>query len=104
MEGFITFLLFFALFIWVMKKLFPILLMWIIKRQMKKGGGANFTQFGPGGFGFWSSGFGNQGGFAQGGEPHKVQKKDEGKVIISDVPKQEKVIDKEIGEYVDFEE
>ena len=78
--------------------------MWIIKRQMRKGGGANFTQFGPGGFGFWSSGFGNQGGFAQGGEPHKAHKKDEGKVIISDVPKQEKVIDKEIGEYVDFEE
>ena len=105
MEGFITFLLFFALFIWVMKKVFPLLLMWVIKRQMKKGGGANFTKFGPGGFGFWSTGFGNQGGFAQGGgEPYREQKKDEGKVIISDVPKQEKVIDKEIGEYVDFEE
>lgn len=106
MEGFITFLLFFALFIWVMKRVFPILLMWFIKRQMKKGGGANFTQFGPGGFGFWSTGFGNQaGGAAQGnGRQAGEQKKDEGKVIISDVPKQEKVIDKEIGEYVDFEE
>ena len=105
MEGFITFLLFFALFIWVMKRLSPILLMWIIKRQMKKGGGANFTQFGPGGFGFWSTGFGNQAGAAQGnGQQYGEKKKDEGKVIISDVPKKEKVIDKEIGEYVDFEE
>ena len=89
MEGFITFLLFFALFMWVMKRLFPLLMAWFIKRQVKKGRGTFFTNFGgPGGFGY----------------QHNEQKKEEGKVIISDVPKQEKVIDKEVGEYVDFEE
>ncbi len=82
MEGFITFLLFFCLFIWLMGRLFPILLAWFIKRKVQKGG------FNGGAFG--SNGF--------------EKKKEEGKVIISDIPKQEKVIDKEIGEYVDFEE
>ena len=38
MEGFITFLLCFALFIWVMKRIFPLLLTRFIKRQVKKGG------------------------------------------------------------------
>lgn len=87
MEGFITFILFFALFVWVMKRLFPLLLAWLIKRRLQKGGtnGGGFA--GPGGFGF-----------------SQQQKKEEGKVVITDIPKKEKVIDKEIGEYVDFEE
>jgi len=38
MEGFITFLLFFALFLWVMKRVFPLLLAWVIKRKLQKGG------------------------------------------------------------------
>jgi|GEM_PF-4728940 len=88
MEGFITFLLCFALFVWVMKRVFPLLLALIIKRQVKKGNV------------FWSAGFGG----AQGGQQHNEQKKEEGKVVITDIPKQEKVIDKEIGEYVDFDE
>ncbi len=99
MEGFITFLFFFILFMWVMKKLFPLLLAWFIKRRIEKGGasGGGFT--GPGGFGFWSTGFGNAGA----AQKHE-QKKEEGKVVITDIPKKEKVIDKEVGEYVDFEE
>lgn len=104
MEGFITFLFFFILFMWVMKKLFPLLLAWFIKRRIEKGGasGGGFT--GPGGFGFWSTGFGN-GGFGNTGVAQKhEQKKEEGKVVITDIPKKEKVIDKEVGEYVDFEE
>ena len=70
---------------------------------MKKGGMDGFAGFGgPGGFaGFWSN-MGQQGNTGNGYASQ--EKKQEGKVIISDVPKQEKVIDKEIGEYVDFEE
>ena len=99
MEGFITFLLFFFLFMWLMKWLFPILLAWFIKRRIQKGG-FNGGAFGSNGFGgFWSTGFGGP----QQQEPQQ-KKKEEGKVIISDMPKKEKVIDKEIGEYVDFEE
>lgn len=97
MEGFITFLLFFALFMWLMKRLFPLLLAWFIKRKIKQGGGNGFA--GPRGFGFWSTGFGQQ---PDGGG--KEYRKEEGKVVITDIPKQEKVIDKEVGEYVDFEE
>lgn len=103
MEGFITFLFFFVLFIWVMGKLFPLLLAWFIRRKMKKRGMDGFAGFGgPGGFaGFWSN-MGQQGNTGNGYASQ--EKKQEGKVIISDVPKQEKVIDKEVGEYVDFEE
>ena len=84
---------------WLMKRLFPILLAWFIKRKIQKGGfhGGAFGSNGCGGF--WSTGFGGP----QQQEPQQ-KKKEEGKVIISDMPKQEKVIDKEIGEYVDFEE
>lgn len=96
MEGFITFLFFFVLFAWVMKKIFPLLLAWLIKRQVKKGG--------PAGFGFWSNGFGGPQNGGQYNGQYSEQKKEEGKVVITDIPKQEKVIDKEIGEYVDFEE
>ena len=83
-----------------MGKLFPIILAWVIKRKMKKGQmNGGFTGFG------WNSGTGFAGfnGFQQQQEPY-AEKKQEGKVIISDIPKQEKVIDKEVGEYVDFEE
>ncbi len=99
MEGFITFLLFFVLFMWLMKRLFPLLLVWFVKRRMKQGGNGGAGFAGPNGFGFWSTGFGNMENRGSG-----EQKKEEGKVVITDIPKQEKVIDKEIGEYVDFEE
>lgn len=92
MEGFITFLFFLVLFMWAMGKLFPLLLAWFIKRKMKKGE-MN---------GFWSY-MGQQQNPSD--ESYGAQqKKQEGKVIISDIPRQEKVIDKEVGEYVDFEE
>jgi hypothetical protein len=100
MEGFITFLFFLVLFGWIMGKLFPIILAWVIKRKKKKGQmNGGFTGFG------WNSGTGFAGFnvFQQQQEPY-AEKKHEGKVIISDIPKQEKVIDKEVGEYVDFEE
>ena len=89
-----------VLFGWIMGKLFPIILAWVIKRKMKKGQmNGGFTGFG------WNSGqgFTGFGGFQQPQEPER-ENKQEGKVIISDIPKQEKVIDKEVGEYVDFEE
>ena len=87
MEGFITFLFFLVLFGWIMGKLFPIILAWFIKRRLKKGQmNGGFTGFG------WQP------------QQEWQEKKQEGKVIISDIPKQEKVIDREIGEYVDFEE
>ncbi len=79
MEGFITFLLFFFLFMWLMKRLFPLILAWFIKKKLKQAGQDAYS----------------------GTNEHK---KEEGKVVITDIPKQEKVIDKEIGEYVDFEE
>ncbi len=99
MEGFITFLFFLVLFGWIIGKLFPIILAWIIKRKIKQGNmNGGFTGFG------WNSGqgFTGFGGFGQ--NQQQEEKKQEGKVIISDIPKQEKVIDKEVGEYVDFEE
>ena len=101
MEGFITFLFFLVLFGWVMGKLVPIILAWFIKRKLKKGQmNGGFTGFG------WNSGqgFTGFGGFQQPQQEPYQEKKQEGKVIISDIPKQDKVIDKEIGEYVDFEE
>ncbi len=99
MEGFITFLFFFVLFMWLMKRIFPLLLAWFIKRKLKQGGQSGNGFAGPGGFGFWSTGFGDNTRSNASG-----MKKEEGKVVITDIPKQEKVIDKEVGEYVDFEE
>lgn len=86
MEGFITFLLFFFLFMWVMKRLFPLILTWWIKRKVKSGA-------------FGGGAFGQQYGYT---EPQ--EKREEGKVTITSIPEQEKVIDKEVGEYIDFEE
>jgi hypothetical protein len=84
-----------------MGKLFPIILAWVIKRKMKKGQmNGSFTGFGWNG----GQGFTGFGGFQQPQQDPYQEKKQEGKVIISDIPKQEKVIDKEVGEYVDFEE
>ena len=99
MEGFITFLFFLVLFGWIIGKLFPIILAWIIKRKIRQGNmNGGFTGFG------WNSGQGFTGFSGFGQNPQQEEKKQEGKVIISDIPKQEKVIDKEVGEYVDFEE
>lgn len=102
MEGFITFLLFFVLFVWGMKRIFPLLLAWLIKRRIQKGGSAGGGFAGPGGFGFWA-GTGNGASHAAGNDM-SGRKKEEGKVVITDIPQKEKVIDKEVGEYVDFEE
>ena len=88
---------FLVLFGWIIGKLFPIILAWVIKRKIKQGNmNGGFTGFS------WNSGQ----GFSGFGQQYQQQehKKQEGKVIISDIPKQEKVIDKEVGEYVDFEE
>lgn len=92
MEGFITFLFFLCLFVLVMRKLFPLLLTWFIKKKIKDGTFVNG--------GFYGQGFG------AGQQPPRSDygKDEEGKVIISDIPKQDKVIDKGVGEYVDFEE
>ncbi len=88
---------------WLLKRIFPILLTWYIKRRMKKGGGASFGQFGPFGFtgGFYGNPFEPQG---TGESQERCQKKEEGKVTVVTMEKKEKVIEKDMGEYIDFEE
>lgn len=104
MEFILTFLIVFLGIGWILKRLFPILLAWYVKRKMKNGGGT-FGGFGPfGGVG----GFGSFGGFdgntAWEREQARHRKSQEGKVTIEKGEEKEKVIDKNIGEYIDFEE
>lgn len=96
MEGFITFVVVFICVMWVLGKLFPRILVWYLKRKMKKGGMGGF-----GSFGGFANGFGN--GFANNANQEPEQ--NEGDVIISSSAEpQKKVFDKNDGEYIDFEE
>lgn len=106
MEFILTFLIVFLGIGWILKRLFPILLAWYVKRKMKNGGGT-FCGFGPfGGVG----GFGSFGGFdgntawEREQEQARRRKSQEGKVTVEKGEEKEKVIDKNIGEYIDFEE
>lgn len=80
MEFILTFLIIFLGIGWVLKRLFPILLTWYVKRKIKDG---------P-----WIK-----------EEPQMRQKRaQEGTVTVEKGVEKEKVIDKNIGEYIDFEE
>lgn len=115
MEGFLTFIIIFVATIWVLGKIFPRLLLWYLQRKMKQGGGNGYNggAFGNNGFtGFWSNaaGFNNQGfnGAQQSSsvdEQVRESKKQEGRVTVeNNKEEREKVIDRSMGEYVDFEE
>jgi len=81
MEAFLTFILFLFLFFWLVTRFGPILLAWWLKRK--------FGSFNGNGRGF----------------PADENKYKEGDTIIDNISKpQNKVVDKNMGEYVDFEE
>lgn len=78
MEFLLTIILVFVFSGWVLKKFLPLLLTWYIKRKMKSsnGGEKEFRQY----------------------------KGDEGKVTVETLEEREKVIEDNVGEYIDFEE
>jgi hypothetical protein len=79
MELFLTIILGIFLFFWVLSKILPFLLTrWVKKKFGAFGAGNNFN--------------------------YEQERGREGDVHIDHVGKQEKVVDKNVGEYVDFEE
>ena len=100
MEFLLTVIVIFIFLGWVLRKIFPLLLAWFIKRKMKNGGGS-FGSFGP----FYSGFYGNSGA-TEANEQEEVRrnKEQEGKVTVVTVDQKEKLIEKDMGEYVDFEE
>ena len=81
MEAFLTFILVLFLFFWLVTRFGPMLLAWWLKRR--------FGSFNGDGRGFSSD----------------ENKYKEGDTIIDNISKpQNKVVDKDMGEYVDFEE
>lgn len=114
MEFLITFLVIFVGSIWILGKILPRLLAWYLKKKLTKmgGDGASFGSFGNNGFaGFW-----NAGGFGQPQgedlataarikeEQIRRSKEQEGQVKIVQQEQPEKVIERNMGEYVDYEE
>lgn len=100
MEFILTFLLILFLVGWILKILVPLLLTWYIKRKMSKGGGTGFGSFGPFAGGFYT-------GAAQAEnreDDSKRNKEQEGKVTVVTMEEKEKVIEDNMGEYIDFEE
>ncbi len=89
MEFILTLLVVFVVFGWIFKKLFPLLLAWYIKRKMKNGGGS----FGAFGYDAFSR-----------EEQVNRSKAEEGKVTVTARQEREKVIEDDMGEYIDFEE
>lgn len=116
MEGFLTFIIIFVAVIWLLGKVFPRILLWYLQRKMKQGGSNGFSggSFGNNGFAsFWSNASGFSGaGFNNAQQQNsgvdevvRESKREEGKVIIENRKEdKEKVIDRSMGEYVDFEE
>ncbi len=92
MEFILTFILILLLVGWVFKRVFPLLLMWYIQRRARQGGGS--TYFG-----------GNFNGWSNTQERSTKDQRKEGEVTVEkkSSPK-EKVIDRSVGEYVDYEE
>ncbi|OJV21464.1 MAG: hypothetical protein BGO30_01825 [Bacteroidetes bacterium 41-46] len=85
MEGFITFIFISALAIFILSRVLPYLLAWWVRRRLSKmSGGRN-----PYGEDF-------------GTRSNKVR--EEGETIVSDDVKRDKIVDSDVGEYVDFEE
>ncbi|MEG0891251.1 MAG: DUF4834 family protein [Bacteroidales bacterium] len=99
MEFFLTFLLIFFGVIWFFGKFFPRLLAWYIQRRLKKmgGGGNSFGSFN------WANG-GEEAARRVKEEEMRRSKEQEGNVTVVQSQEQEKIIEKNIGEYIDFEE
>ena len=100
MEFLLTVIVIFIFLGWLLRKIFPLLLAWFIKRKMKNGG-ASFGSFGP----FYSGFYGNSGA-TEANEQEEVRrnKEQEGKVTVVTMDQKEKLIEKDMGVYVDFEE
>jgi len=81
MGGFLTFVLVFILIVWLIGKFFPLLLAWWIKRK----------------FGHLSHGQNNS---AKQQDAHYK----EGDVIVEIEKEEKKIVDDNVGEYVDYEE
>lgn len=97
MEFILTLLIFIFVFGWLAAKFFPLILTWYLKRKMKNGG----ASFG----GFNGSAFGNMYSGMQDQESEiRRSKEQEGKVTVTKLEEKEKVIEKNMGEYIDFEE
>ena len=88
MEFILTFLIVIFVFGWLVRRLFPLLLTWYVKRKMQNGG-ASFGGFGTG---------------ADYESEVRRSKEQEGRVTVTQVEQREKVIERDMGEYVDFEE
>ncbi|MDD2490824.1 MAG: hypothetical protein PHV12_01345 [Bacteroidales bacterium] len=85
MEGFITFIFVVVLVIFLLTRFLPLLLAWWVKRKFSKLSG-NSDVFGR---------EANRGG-------KKIREEDG--TIVSDDVKRDKIVDSDIGEYVDYEE
>ena len=100
MEFLLTIIVIFIFIGWLLTRIFPLLFAWYLKRKMKKGG-SSFGSFGP----FYGGFYGNPNtDRAKEYEDVGRSKEQEGKVTVVTVQEQEKVIEKDMGEYVDFEE
>lgn len=79
MEGFITFVFILILIIWAISRVVPLLLAWWLRRKFRD--------------------------IAAGQQHyHKNTTTAEGDVIIEEEKREPKVVDKNVGEYIDFEE
>ncbi|MDX9782014.1 MAG: hypothetical protein RBT35_03415 [Bacteroidales bacterium] len=85
MEGFITFLFFTVLIIYLLVRFLPLLLTWWVRRKLSK-----FT--------------GNSDAFANRGQRDGNKIREEDGTIVSDDVKRDKIVDSDIGEYVEYEE
>jgi len=79
MEGFITFVFIFILIIWALSRVIPLLLAWWLRRK--------FSDIA-----------------ARQQQYHKNTTTKDGDVIIEEEKREAKVVDKNVGEYIDFEE
>ena len=76
MEGFLTFILFFVLIVWLIGKFFPLMLAWLIKRKFGK----------------------------IGRDQQRYAREQESRYKEGDVIVEIKIVDNNIGEYIDYEE
>lgn len=79
MEGFITFVFTFILIIWAISRVVPLLLAWWLRRKFRDIAAAQQHY-------------------------QKSSTTKDGDVIIEDEKREPKVVDKNVGEYIDFEE
>ncbi len=81
MEGFLTFVLVFALIIWLIGRFFPILLALFVKRKLAKMSNEHQR-------------------YAKQQQPRYK----EGDVIVEIEKEEKKIVDNNVGEYIDYEE